>query len=324
MPAPDPSTAAGQQLIHRDNTFGTPEEDAFRRDFTINALFYDIATFSIIDYVGGLDDLRAGDRPLDRRSGSALPRGPGAHAARRRARGAARLHDRSADPRSDPAAPPRDRAQLAGPPARGVLQDPAQRATPRRRSAGSPRRDCSNRSPPSSIAARAIRSGNRWRRSTRTGRASRATPETLDEPGAARQPARAAWLHAGAASAPCRTRRRDRRAAERPAGPRLGELPLARRDVERLSQVLQLQRRLRDVSANQRMQNALAHRSIFREALTWLDVHGGAPALVAHWTTVADERGSSAAPAPDPEAPVDGPPRRRRRRRRRRFRPLPS
>src|SRR5919199_3182745 len=47
-------------LIHRDNTFGTPEEDAFRRDFTINALFYDIATFSVIDYVGGLDDLRAG------------------------------------------------------------------------------------------------------------------------------------------------------------------------------------------------------------------------------------------------------------------------
>ena len=47
-----------EHLIHRDNTFGTPEEDAFRRDFTINALFYDIATFSIIDYVSGLDDLR--------------------------------------------------------------------------------------------------------------------------------------------------------------------------------------------------------------------------------------------------------------------------
>ena len=44
-------------LIHRDNTFGTPEEDAFRRDFTINALFYDVATRSVIDYVGGLDDL---------------------------------------------------------------------------------------------------------------------------------------------------------------------------------------------------------------------------------------------------------------------------
>src|SRR5918995_1735214 len=51
---------ARDRLIHRDNTFGTPEEDAFRRDFTINALFYDIATFSIIDYVGGLQDLREG------------------------------------------------------------------------------------------------------------------------------------------------------------------------------------------------------------------------------------------------------------------------
>src|SRR5687768_15786731 len=47
------------RLIHRDNTFGTPEEDAFRRDFTVNALFYDIGTFSIIDYVGGLRDLDA-------------------------------------------------------------------------------------------------------------------------------------------------------------------------------------------------------------------------------------------------------------------------
>src|SRR5207302_712544 len=38
---------ADPHLIHRDNTFGTPEEDAFRRDFTVNALFYDIATFSV-------------------------------------------------------------------------------------------------------------------------------------------------------------------------------------------------------------------------------------------------------------------------------------
>ena len=50
---------ARDRLIHRDNTFGTPEQDAFRRDFTINALFYDIETFSIIDYTGGLEDLQA-------------------------------------------------------------------------------------------------------------------------------------------------------------------------------------------------------------------------------------------------------------------------
>jgi len=59
VPAPDPQTPEGELLMHHDNTFGTPEQDAFRRDFTINALFYDIATFSVIDYVNGLDDLRA-------------------------------------------------------------------------------------------------------------------------------------------------------------------------------------------------------------------------------------------------------------------------
>ena len=46
-------------MIRLDNTFGTPEEDAFRRDFTVNALFYDPATFQVIDFAGGADDLRA-------------------------------------------------------------------------------------------------------------------------------------------------------------------------------------------------------------------------------------------------------------------------
>ncbi len=69
--APEPERGSRRQrgidhdsLVHRetgvvlrDNVFGTPEEDAFRRDFTINALFYNIADFSIIDYVGGLKDL---------------------------------------------------------------------------------------------------------------------------------------------------------------------------------------------------------------------------------------------------------------------------
>jgi poly(A) polymerase len=44
-------------LLHRENEFGTPFEDASRRDFTINGLFYNIADFSVIDYVGGLKDL---------------------------------------------------------------------------------------------------------------------------------------------------------------------------------------------------------------------------------------------------------------------------
>ncbi len=42
-----------------DNLFGTPAEDAFRRDFTVNGLFYNIEDFTIIDYVGGMEDLAA-------------------------------------------------------------------------------------------------------------------------------------------------------------------------------------------------------------------------------------------------------------------------
>jgi hypothetical protein len=76
---------------------------------------------------------------------------------------------------------------------------------------------------------------------------------------------------------------------------------------------------MRDVSAAPRAQRALAHRGVFRDALTWLEIHGGAPDLVAHWKAVLAESGSA------PEAAAAGsesqqlvPPHRRRRRRRRR------
>lgn len=42
-----------------EEVFGTPAEDARRRDFTVNALFYDISDFSIVDFVGGIRDLEA-------------------------------------------------------------------------------------------------------------------------------------------------------------------------------------------------------------------------------------------------------------------------
>ncbi len=44
--------------ILKTDSFGTPQEDALRRDITINGLFYNIADFSIIDYVGGITDLQ--------------------------------------------------------------------------------------------------------------------------------------------------------------------------------------------------------------------------------------------------------------------------
>ncbi len=54
-----PKTVKGDKGLYQseDNTFGTPAEDALRRDLTVNGLFYDIKTFSVIDYVGGLKDL---------------------------------------------------------------------------------------------------------------------------------------------------------------------------------------------------------------------------------------------------------------------------
>jgi len=45
-------------MILVDNVFGNPEEDALRRDFTINALAYNIADFSVIDFSTGLTDLK--------------------------------------------------------------------------------------------------------------------------------------------------------------------------------------------------------------------------------------------------------------------------
>lgn len=47
-------------MLLRDNVYGTIEEDALRRDFTVNALYYNIQDFSVIDYAGGVADLDAG------------------------------------------------------------------------------------------------------------------------------------------------------------------------------------------------------------------------------------------------------------------------
>jgi poly(A) polymerase len=49
-----------EQVLPSNNTFGTPAEDAFRRDLTINSLFYEIENRTIIDYVGGVRDLDEG------------------------------------------------------------------------------------------------------------------------------------------------------------------------------------------------------------------------------------------------------------------------
>jgi len=59
-PRPPRMLKSEDGMILRDNVFGTPGQDAIRRDFTVNALFYSIADYSIIDYVNGTADLRKG------------------------------------------------------------------------------------------------------------------------------------------------------------------------------------------------------------------------------------------------------------------------
>jgi poly(A) polymerase len=55
-----------QQLLNkegrllRDNVYGTIEEDVWRRDFTVNALYYNIKDYSVVDYVGGMEDHKTG------------------------------------------------------------------------------------------------------------------------------------------------------------------------------------------------------------------------------------------------------------------------
>jgi poly(A) polymerase len=55
----DHEVAEGSGRVLRDNVWGTFEDDVVRRDFTANALYYDIRNFSIHDLVGGVADIRA-------------------------------------------------------------------------------------------------------------------------------------------------------------------------------------------------------------------------------------------------------------------------
>ena len=102
----------------------------------------------------------------------------------------------------------------------------------------------------------------------------------------------------------------------------LGMLPLARRDVERLRQILGLQRRLVDMHLSPRARRALMHRGPFKEALTWLEVHGDSPDVLEHWRGFIEAAGAFEAEAADG---ADSQRRRRRRRRRRRpYKPSPT
>ena len=57
---PDGDGLTKDGRIVRDNVYGDIDDDVWRRDFTINALYYNIEDFTVVDYVGGVEDIKAG------------------------------------------------------------------------------------------------------------------------------------------------------------------------------------------------------------------------------------------------------------------------
>ena len=319
---PQPETAmraegdeSADRLVHRDNTFGTPEEDAFRRDFTINALFYDIATFSIIDFTGGLDDLRAG---LVRCIGDPAERFQEDPVRMLRAVAmAARLGFRIDAPID--AAIASTRAEIArSAPARLIeefyklLRSGASEAAftmmAERRLLEPIAHELQRHA--DARLWRSLAALDAYRRRFEE------IPDTLTNPillGSLLIPLGYSLRSLLPAPGAGDDRRKEPRLS-------IGMLPLARRDVERLRQILALQQRLMDMNLSPRAKRALMHRGPFKEAMTWLEIHGGAPEVVEHWRGFIEAAGTYEGEA----ASTEQPPRRRRRRRRRRFRSTPT
>ena len=310
VPADRPPTGGHDRVLHRDNTFGTSEEDAFRRDFTVNALFYDIGSFSIIDYTGGLRDLQA---RVIRCIGDPAERFQEDPVRMLRALVMAARLDFSIDPPIDAAIAAHRREIAKSAPARlieefyKVLRAGASERTFRllaeRRLldpiAHQLQKGCGD------ALWRSLAALDAYRKRFET------TPDTLTNAvllGSLLVP-----LSTGAGGALAPAVRRGELKKE-PASS-LGMLPLARRDVERLRQILGLQRRLLDMNLSPRARGALAHRGSFQEALTWLDIHGTAPEVVEHWRGFVEAAGTLEAGTAEAGSP---PPQRRRRRRRRR------
>ena len=298
---------AQDRLIQRDNTYGTPEEDAFRRDFTVNALFYEIGTFSIIDYVGGLEDLNSrlirciGDPdvrfledPVRMLRAVVL---------------AARLEFTIDAPILESIETHKHEIARSAPPRlleeyfKILRSGHAREAFGQLRRTGLLRAITPELDHAGESLWRAISALDRYRARFE------GAPDTLTN-----------GILAGTLLQPVGLTGRRQRFSADPLERRveLGLLPIPRRDVERLQQIFSMQQKLLDVNAPHRAQRSLLHRSTFPEALTWLEIHGDRPDVVEHWRQL---QAQSVPSAPHHhstgELATAGPYQRRRRRRRR-------
>ncbi len=329
----------GDTLIRRDNTFGTPEEDAFRRDFTVNALFYDIANFSVVDWVGGLPDLEArvirtiGDPGVRLREDPVRMLRAIALAARlgftidRDTREAIRAL----------------RGEIVRSSSARILEEFYKILRQgRSRETFEMLHEYGLLAYLLPDADRALGAGGEALLSSLSRldeyRRAGATADQLANPllmgsllvplglPPRRKRVRAEPASQEGSEAPAELLGAEEDAPDPGAAPAALMLPFARRDLERLHLVLLAQRRLRDATAPSSARRALAARNYFEEAVRWLEIHGGPEGreAVAHWSVQDVEPRPSpqqpgfGATAPSPE---DAPRRRRRRRRRPRGEP---
>ena len=307
------------RLLHRDNTFGTPEQDAFRRDFTINALFYDIGTFSIIDYTGGLHDLRDGLLRCIGDPGERFQEDPVRML--RAVAMAARLSFR-VDPPIDAAIAVHRGAIARSAPAR--LMEEFYKLL-RSGAAEQAFRMLADRRLLEPIAPE-LQAGATDRLWTSLAALDTYRTRFEDIPDTLTNAVLLGSLliplgHSIRTLSPAPVADGEFRKEPRLA---LGMLPLARRDVERLRQILGLQRRLMDMGLSPKARRALMHRGPFREAMTWMEIHGQAPEVLEHWRGFVEAAATYEGEAAATDTTDAPPPRRRRRRRRRPFRPTPT
>jgi poly(A) polymerase len=274
-PAPD----HGLGIIHRDNTFGTPEEDAFRRDFTINGLFYDIKTFSVIDYVGGLEDL---ERRVIRSIGDPLVRFIEDPVRMIRAAVfAARLGFDLDEPVILAIAEHRQLIQKASPSRlmeeyfkilRSGYAEATFRALGRERLL--------------ELITPELKSEQAgvWDALARLDAYRRRSPGVPAEFTNA--------ILIGALLVPLGVLNRRASYGDDPRADRVsfGMLPVPRRDIERLRHMLMIVPKLTDPNLPPRLVRSLTHRPAFPDALAWLEIFGEAPDAVAHWKQAFEAR----------------------------------
>jgi len=312
--SPSPAAPPGDHgIVHHDNTFGTAEEDAFRRDFTINALFYDVGTRSVIDYVGGLGDL---EQRVIRSIGDPRVRFVEDPVRMFRAAVLAARLGFDLDALVVEAIAEHRTLIMKASPARlleeyyKVLRSGMAEAgfhaldrlrlveliTPELKSA-----------PPAVWDSLARLDRFRQRFST--------APAELTN----------TILIGSLLVASGALQRRPPGGDPKKERVSFGILPVARKDIERLRQAMQLLPRLTEPELPPRLTRSLPHRPAFDDALMWLEIFGDAPDAVERWKQAKHHR----APHPPPATQTrDGqavsaeshPPGRRRRRRRRRRR----